>query len=234
MKLLRIVAVATVAIMAICANATPTLAKTTTTEVGRVVRINDLEPFTHTVDIPAGADLSSIRFEGIKRVKVATKQRFVTDPNDCMDRGIEGIPAVCSRSTSESYVPAFRVIYSYRAPSTASDEYGKTMWFTFSVYFREDEIGPGLRRALSSSKINRNAIAELFETSTARGSIQQSVVDEANSILCDGYLGDSGWTQSNPKCEDSIAYMKVASPSPYITVRIDPALSSLETVASAK
>jgi len=236
MKLLRnrILAVATVAIMAICANATPTLAKATTTEVGKVVQINDLEPFTHTAYIPVGADLSSIRYEGIKRVKVATKLRSVTDPNDCIDRGIEGVPPVCSRSTYESYVPALRVTYSYRGPSTASGEYGKTMWFTFSVYFREDEIGPGLQRALSSSKISHKTVAELFETSTARGSIQQSVVDEANSILCDGYLGDSGWTQTSPKCEDSVAYMKVASPSPYITLRIDPAPSRLETVAAAK
>jgi hypothetical protein len=86
------------------------------------VQISDLEPFTHTAYLPVGADLSSIRLEGIKRVKVATKLRSVTDPNDCIDRGIEGIPPFCSRSTYESRVPAFRVTYSYRGPSTASEK----------------------------------------------------------------------------------------------------------------
>ena len=98
-------------------------------------------------------------------VTAATKLRSVTKPSDGGDRG--GEPAAspdCTRTTYASRVPAVQVTYSYRAPS---DESGSA-WSTFDVYFREDEIDPRLRRALSTGKISRTAAAELFDISMDR------------------------------------------------------------------
>lgn len=49
---------------------------------GEIVQISDLHPFTRIAYIPVEADLSSIKIESIKAVKVATKQRSV-NPRDC-------------------------------------------------------------------------------------------------------------------------------------------------------
>jgi len=198
---------------------------------GEIVQITDLQPFTHVAYIPANAELSSIKIEGVKMVKAATKVRSVTKPRDCDHPGGEpGASPNCTRSTYASSVPAVRVTYSYRAPS---DESGSA-WSTFDVYFREDEIGPRVRRALSTGKISRSAAAELFEISTVRGSTQQLVLDETNSILCDGYYADGSWIHTNPSCEDSVTYRKVASPSPYITVKVDSAPFSLEAAVATQ
>src|SRR6516225_11488453 len=124
-----------------------------------------------------------------------------------------GVTKMCPRlwyprTTYQSRVPAVKVTYSYRAPS---DESGSA-WSTFDVYFREDEISPRVRRALSTGKISRSAAAELFEISTVRGSTQQLVLDETNSILCEGYYVDGSWVHTNQSCEDRVTYRKVASP----------------------
>lgn len=202
------------------------------TEGREIVQISDLQPFTHTAYIPVDSDLPSIKVEGIKMVKAATELRSVTKPSDCDDHpgGEPGTSPNCTRTTYASRVPAVQVTYSYRAPS---DESGSA-WSTFDVYFREDEIGPRVRRALSTGKISRSAAAELFEIRTVRGSTQQLVLDETNSILCEGYYVDGSWVHTNPRCEDSVTYRKVASPSPYITVKVASAPSSLEAVVATK
>jgi hypothetical protein len=209
----------------------PSVMVSAPTEGREIIQISDLQPFTHIAYIPVDSDLSSIKVEGIKKVKAATKVRSVTKLRDCDHPGGEpGAPLNCTRTIYQSRVPAVKVTYSYRAPS---DESGSA-WSTFDVYFREDEIGPRVRRALSTGKISRNAAAELFEISTVRGSTQQLVLDEANSILCEGYYVDGSWVHTNPRCEDSVTYRKVASPSPYITVKVDSAPSSLEAVVATK
>ena len=209
----------------------PSVMVSAPTEGRERVQISDLQPFTHIAYIPVDADLSSIKVEGIKMVKAATKVRSVTKPSDCDDPGGEpGAPLNCTRTTYQSRVPAVKVTYSYRAPS---DESGSA-WSTFDVYFREDEISPRVRRALSTGKISRSAAAELFAISTVRGSVQQLVLDDTNSILCEGYYVDGSWVHTNPRCEDNVTYRKIASPSPYITVKVDSAPSSLETVMATK
>jgi hypothetical protein len=67
----------------------------------------------------------------------------------------------------------------------ASDEYGGTN-FTFSVYYRPDEISPALRRTISSGKINRADIAEFFQFTTSGNSVRQIVMHQANSTTCKG------------------------------------------------
>ena len=137
----------------------------------------------------------------------------------------------CQRITDESSEPAYRVTYSYRGQPMASDEYNNP-YFTFSVYFRPTEISPRLRDMLSLGKIRRATVAELFEVTTSTDFIQQVAIDDAKSTFCDGNYLDGNWIHTNPKCEDRLAYKKVASPYPYITVRVASASSRVETVAA--
>ena len=234
MKSLRsqILTIATVAITSAYASAIPAVAQTTNAPTPRrgveVEQVSDLHPFTHIAYIPADADLSTIRIDGVKMVKVATKQRSVSNVRDCDDW--PGNTADCTRTRYESRVPALKVTYLFKAPSKAAEEFGDA-YYTFSVYFRADAVEPGLIRTLSAGKLGRNAAAELFEISTSRPLIQQDVVDEANSTFCDGYYGDSGWVHTNPTCVDKVSYRQVASMSPYVSVKVDLASSSLQTDA---
>ena len=192
------------------------------------VQTSDLHAFTHIAYIPANADLSTIRIGTIKMVKIATKLRSVSNTRDCDDW--PGNSADCIRTRYESLVPALRVTYWYKAPSTATEESGDA-YYTFSVYFRDDEIRPALLRSLSDGKLRRSAAAELFEISTSRSSIQQEVIDESNSTFCDGYYSDSGWAHTSPTCEDRVTYRQVASLSPYVSVKVDLAPPSLQAAA---
>ena len=74
-----------------------------------------------------------------------------------------GNAADCIRTKYESRVPALKVTYWYKAPSTATEESGDA-YYTFSVYFRTDEISPGLFRAVSAGKVGRSAAAEAFDS----------------------------------------------------------------------
>jgi len=204
----------------------------TATGDGNVVEITDLQPFTHVVYIPTGSALPSIRIEGIKLVKIATKRRIVTNERYCNQPWTEpGGSMDCQRITEESPVPAYQVTYSYRGRPMVSDEYGNT-YFTFSVYFRQDELSQRLREILALGKIRRAALEEFFEVTMSRAPTQQIVIDSANSTLCDGNYLDGNWTRTNPKCEDKIVYQRVASASPYITVRVVPASSRIEAAAA--
>ena len=200
---------------------------------GDLAEVTDLHPFTHTAYIPMGSRLSSIRIEAIKLVKVATKRRTVTSERYCAQPWTEpGGSMFCERTTDESSVPAYRVTYSYSGQLMASDEQGNA-YFTFSVYFRPDEISPQLREVVALGKIQRAALAEFFTIATSSELVQHMAIDQANSTRCDGNYFDGDWVRTNPKCEDNIAYRKVAIPSSYITVKVDPRASRLETESAA-
>lgn len=194
------------------------------------VKIIDLAPFTHVTYIPLGADLSSIRFQGIHAVKVATKERSVTTLHYCDDERLTIEPGgsmYCPLTKLDSAAPAYIVTYTFTAPSMASDEYGNTS-FTFSVYFRPDDISPRLRQALSSGKVSRANASEFFRISASRDSARQVVVDEANSAFCEGDYIDGNWSHTNPKCQDHIVYKNIASASPYVMVKVDAAPDRLQ------
>jgi hypothetical protein len=199
-----------------------TVAAASSAEKEASITIVDLAPFTHVTYIPVGADLSSIRFEGIHAVKVATKERSVRNLHYCEERLATepGGSMYCPLITLDSAVPAYRVTYTFTAPLMASDEYGNTS-FTFSVYLRPDEISLSLRQALSSRKVSRADASEYFRISASRDSARQVIVDEANSTFCEGDYIDGNWSPRNPKCQDHIVYKNVASASPYLTVKVD-------------
>ena len=202
---------------------------------GDVVEFTNLQPFTHIAYIPVGADVSSIRVEGIKAVKVATERRSVTNLHYCEQSyaAEPGGSMYCPEASNESYVPAYQVTYSYRGQPIASDEYGNT-YFTFSVYFHPDELSPGLRRALSSGKMSRSAASEFFPLTISRDRVPQVVVDRENSIFCAGYYLDGYWTHATPKCEESIAYKTVMGPSPYVMVKVELATAPFQTATAGK
>ena len=199
---------------------------------GEVVEFKNLQPFTHIAYIPVGADLSSIRVEGVKAVKVATQRRSVTNLHYCEQSyaAEPGGSMYCPEASNESYVPAYQVTYSYRGQPIASDEYGNT-YFTFSVYFRADELSPGLHRVLSAGKMSRSVASEFFPLTISRDWIPQVVVDQENSIFCDGYYLDGNRTRASPNCLESTAYKIVMSASPYVTVKVDVATAPFETAA---
>jgi hypothetical protein len=169
-----------------------------------------------------GADLSSIRFEKIRTVKVATKERSETNSDYCDERLMTepGGSMYCPLITLDSAVLAYKVTYTFTAPPMASDEYGNTS-FTFSVYFSPDDISPSLRQALSSGKVSRAEASQYFRISASRDSARQVIVDEAKSTLCEGNYIEGHWSHANPKCQDHIIYKNVASASPYMTVKVD-------------
>ena len=190
------------------------------TRNGDVVEITDLRQFTHVAEISVGSQTSSIRIEGIKLVKIATKRRTVTNEVYCNQPWAEpGGSIFCQRTADESPVPAYRVTYSYRSQPMASDEYGNSD-FTFSVYFRPDEISPSVRELVASGKIRRAELAELFDVAASRERVQEIVIDQARSALCDGNYVDGNWVHTDRKCEDNIAYRRVSMPTSYIRVEV--------------
>ena len=203
------------------------------TRNGDVAEITDLRPFTHAAEIPVGSQTSSIRIECIKLVKIATKRRTVTNDVYCNQPWAEpGGSMFCQRATDESPVSAYRVTYSYRGRPLASDEYGNR-YFTFNVYFRPDEISPSVRELVASGKIRRAELAELFDVAASKEPVQEIVIDQAKSTLCDGYYVDGNWVHTDRKCEDNIAYRRVSMPTSYIRVEVNPGTSRYETAAAS-
>ena len=222
---------------AIVGLSTAAVAASARAKRGEVVEVTDLHPFTHVAYIPADANLSSIKMEGIKAVKVATRLRSVTSSTSYCEyqyRFAEpGGSMYCPQITNESAVPAYQVSYSFKGQPMASDEYGNTS-FTFSVYFRAGELDPALLRALSSGSVSRTAAAEFFQLASSRGSVPQTVIDRAKSKFCDGTYVDGNWIHTNPKCEDAVAYKVIAVPSPYIAVKVNPVFPRIETAAARR
>src|SRR5215472_3764424 len=108
---------------------------------GDSMEIAGLPSFTHVAHIPESADLASIKIESVKTVKT---------------------PASLRSATNVSLVPAYEVTYSFRGEALTSDEYGST-GFTFSVYFRMDELGQELVSALSAGRLRKRDAARFFD-----------------------------------------------------------------------
>ena len=131
----------------------------------------------------------------------------------------------------EAFRRAYQVTYSFEGQPLASDEYGDRH-FTFSVYFRPEELGPEEREVLSRRKGGRADAAELFRLTTSRESESRPVIDEDHSTFCEGTYVDGAWVQTNPTCKGNVKFKTITAPSDCITVRIDPA-PRLRALASA-
>jgi hypothetical protein len=191
---------------------------------GLRVQVEDQHPFTHFAYIPAGSDLTTIRFEKATTVEVPVKIRYTTDTNYCAELALFRDPGgsmECPSRKTESATTAYEVTYSFRGEELSSDEFG-LRHSLFQVHFRPDELVSIVRNALSNRKLSRAEKASYFTVRTSRGYMRQVVIDEGQSNFCETTLRDALWTLADPNCQDRINYKTITTPSDYITVRVDP------------
>jgi hypothetical protein len=212
---------------AMAASLKPENPVTTTTTVEAT------NPFTHVANIPAGADLPSIRFQGVKKVRVATRRQVTTDVSYCGGQQFRdpGGSMYCPSTQLLSPKDAYQVTYSYDGPALASDEYGNTH-FAFSVYFQPGELSSEVRSALTRHTQSKADMAADFDLSSYRTKVRRVAIDQAASTFCDGNYFDGNWVHTDSKCQDKVDYTTVSAPSDYITVRVDPASARQARVAA--
>jgi hypothetical protein len=186
-------------------------------------QVKDLNPFPHVVLISAGIDLSSIRLQGVKMVEVPTRVRSTIDSGYCQSLGFRdpGGSMYCPQVHLEAFVPAYEVTYAYQGQPMSSDEYGST-YFTFSVYFRPEELSPQTRELLKRAKTARSDVAMAFKVITSRDPERRVAIDEAASTFCEGSYIDGAWRQANADCKDKITSKAVVVLPEYLTIRVEP------------
>jgi hypothetical protein len=200
---------------------------------GAVVKVEALDPFTHVASIPEGSDPASIKFEGVKMVKVATESKSTMDAHACevAAAGDPGGSMYCPYTELQSPVAAYQVTYSYLGQPLPSDEYGNGH-FTFSVNLRPDELSADVRTKLSEHNMAKADVAGFFELSTYRDTVQEEVIDEAASTFCSGNYVDGLWAHADSSCKDRVSTKTATVPSSYITVKVDAASPVLSASAA--
>jgi hypothetical protein len=174
-------------------------------------------PFTHVASIPAIVDPSTIRFEKLRMVDVASKMKTTTDTQNCKDRQFrEPDGTNCQATIVEERVKAVEATYSFNGPVLSAGESipGRD---TFSVYFRPEEVGADG----PVEKLKRDQAASFFQVSTYRATVEQKTIDKQNSHFCEGNYVDGNWVRKDPKCQDQVQYANQTVPSPYLTVQVD-------------
>ena len=181
-------------------------------------QVDQLNPFSHTASIPGIVDPSTIRFEKLKMVDLASKTRTTTlDEKACKERQFrEPDGSSCQTIAVEERVKALEAIYSYSGPVLSAGETipGRE---TFSVYYRPEEVkvdGP-------VDKLKRDQAASMFHVTTYRATVEQKVMDKASSHFCEGNYVEGSWMLKDPKCQDQLQYVTQTVPSPYLTVQVD-------------
>ena len=178
------------------------------------------DPFTHVASIPATVDPSSIRFEKLKTVELASKTQVSTDPQDCKERKFRDPDGTnCETVKVLEKVKAIEADYSYIGPQTSSGE-GETAptRLSFAVYFRPEELGI----TGPVQKLNKEQASSLFDLNTSRPVVQEKVIDNANSHFCEGSYVDGNWVQKDAGCQQHVQYSMRAVPSEYWAVEISP------------
>lgn len=177
----------------------------------------ELSPFTNVATVPATIDPSTIRFEKLRTVDLASKTETTSNPQDCKERQFrEPDGSGCTTTKVVERVKALEARYSYAGVEVASGEAtpGRD---SFSVYFRPEEVsidGP-------ADKLKRDQAAALFQISTYRPMVEQKVIDNQNSHMCPGNYVDGNWMHTDPNCHDQIQYISKTVPSQYLTVQVD-------------
>jgi hypothetical protein len=178
-------------------------------------QVDEINPFTHVVSLPATVDPSSIRFEKLSMVELASKTKTTAETQDCKDRQFRDPDGTSCQAVVER-VKALAATYSYSGPALSSGEAAPGR-DTFSAYFRPEEAaidGP-------VQKLKRDQAASYFLMSTYRGMVDQKVIDKEHSRFCDGSYVDGSWMLKDPKCQDQVQYTSQTVPSPYLTVQVD-------------
>ena len=180
-------------------------------------QLDQINPYTHVASIPATVDPSTIRFEKLRMVELASKTKTTTDGQDCKERQFrEPDGSNCQAATVVERVQAVEATYSYNGPAVSSGEAtpGRD---TFSVYFRPDEVGVDG----PVQKLKRDQAASFFQMSTYRAMVEQKVIDKEHSHFCEGNYVDGSWVRKDPKCQDQVQYANQTVPSQYLTVQVD-------------
>jgi len=175
----------------------------------------------HVAYIPAGSDLSTIKFEGVKMVTVATASAVVADGRcEIAEQGEPGGSMFCAPAAAKRSERVYKVTYSYEGRALASDEYNNTH-YTFSVYFRPEELSDAERRVLSIRKGGRADAAAIFEWTTSRDHQASVVIDNSKSTMCEGNYVDGAWARKDAKCQDRVEFKTVATPADYVAVKVN-------------
>jgi hypothetical protein len=183
-----------------------------------------IDPFTHTVSIPATVDPATIRFEKLKSVDLASKIDTTTNAADCKDRQFRDPDgSSCQSVKVVERVKALEADYSYVGPELSSDEKAPGRQ-NFAVYFRPEEVG----LHGPADKLKRDKAAALFHVTTFRSMVEQQSIDKQHSHFCDGNYVDDNWMQKDPNCKDQLQLISQTVPSQNWTVEVD----VLHTVAS--
>jgi hypothetical protein len=185
--------------------------------IGAPVKQGDqANPYSHVATIPAIVDPSTIRFEKMRLVDVASKTKTTTDTDKCKDQQFRdpGGSAFCQTTTVEERVKAVEAVYSYAGLVVAAGEASPGRE-TFSVYFRPEEVGA------DGSSLKRDQAESFFQLSTSRAMVEQKVVDKAHTKYCDGNYVDGNWTKKDSNCQDQVQFTNQIVPSPYMTVQVD-------------
>jgi hypothetical protein len=185
--------------------------------IAALVGAAQINPFTHVASIPATVDPSTIRFEKLRMVELASKTKTTTDAQDCKDRQFRDPDGTnCQTIAVVERVKALAATYSFNGPAVSSGEAtpGRD---TFSVYFRPEEVGVDG----PVQKLKRDQAASFFQISTHREMVKQEVIDKEHSQFCEGNYVDGNWMHKDPKCQDRVQYANQAVPSTYLTVQVD-------------
>ena len=178
---------------------------------------DQLNPFTHVASIPAIVDPSTIRFEKLRMVDLASKTKTTTDAQDCKDRQFRDPGGTnCQTVKVVERVKALEATYSYNGDVMGAGESipGRS---TFSVYFRPEEVGVQGK----VEKLKRDEAASLFQVNTFRPMVEQKVIDKQHSQFCDGNYVDGNWVKKDAKCQDQVQYTSQTAPAQYLTVQVD-------------
>ncbi|HEY1497522.1 MAG TPA: hypothetical protein VGF49_23350 [Candidatus Solibacter sp.] len=180
-------------------------------------QVDEVNPFTHLASVPVGVDPSTIRFEKLKNVELASKTKTTTDPQRCKElqfRDADG--SGCRTVTVLERVKALEVQYSVIGLDLGTGESlpGRQM---FSVYFRPEEVvadGP-------VEKLKRDQAAGMFQVNTYHPMVEQKVIDKEHSHFCAGNYVDGNWVHADPNCKDQVQLISQAVSSPYLAVQVD-------------
>src|SRR5580698_8797644 len=86
-------------------------------------QLDQVNPFTHVASIPAIVDPSTIRFEKLRTVELASKTKTTNDSQDCKDRQFRDPDGTnCQKVVVEERVKALEATYSFSGPVLAAGE----------------------------------------------------------------------------------------------------------------